>query len=229
MDTTSGSEGPNEYAWADPYLPQNGSTAGQTSFEPLKPDPIPPFNADETEELKEIFDLDGYYSDTTPKPDDTSTAMEIDPQSPSCNSCNGYNTLQQTNAGSHTPSHSSHCASTAVWAAPTTTARGTVSRTPSHDSLDYLSDPLSNAELATLARLTDAQMQSFLASRSGGSAARTQDPPTVYHTRQLTQKTAAEELTATALGVLEKRMVKELGTSKAAVIDTLRSYPPKRR
>ena len=226
MDTTPDSEVPNTYAWADPYLSQHGSTAGQTSFKPLKPHSIPPFNADETEELKEIFDLDGYYSDTTLEPDDTSTAMVLDTPQPSCDA---YHTLYQTNEGSPTPSRRSRHASTAPWAAPTAPARDTVSRSPSHDSRNYLSDPLSDAELGTLARLTDAQMQSFLASRSGGSAARTQNPPTVHHTRQLTQKTAAEELTATALGVLEKRMVKELGTSKAAVIDTLRSYPPGRR
>jgi hypothetical protein len=105
----SGLKEADTLAWVGSNLPPNGNTAGQTTFETSNPDqsqtPRPAGDLD----FEAMFDADRYYRSPTRELDDTSTATDVDPPYPACNS---YNITHQTIKESSTSSRRSQPAST---------------------------------------------------------------------------------------------------------------------
>jgi hypothetical protein len=183
----SGKKEPDHLAWALKYLPLDGSgsTAGQTIPE-LSDSNHTPSHDHADVDIEAMFNMDDYYRIPHPGPDNTYTAMDIDPQTPPCSDSDCYH---QTIRGSPTPSHMSHPASTAALEAFATSNRSATARSPSPVSSEGLDNPRSDTDLEDLV-LADPEMRSFLAERLEKKAARigetrtagTEHPAAVHRT-----------------------------------------------
>jgi hypothetical protein len=98
-------------------------------------------------------------------------------------------------------------------------------RSPNHDSSDELESPLTESQLKQLAKLTDPQMKSFLASRQANSRPNSNSPgTTVRRTRGATAKEASARLDKATSGVMSRQMVKDLGISEKGVREFISNY-----
>jgi hypothetical protein len=181
-----------------------------------------------------VEDNEYYYRNPSPEPDNTFTAMRVDPQIPSCD---GYNngSHNPTIEGTRTSSHRRGSTSMTAPEASINPNRGSVSRSPSQASSDSL-DELPDDDLEHLAERAGPEIRSLLASlreetaslRGKNRTTGTKRPSTIHRTRQLSEEESLTRLTNAAMAAGKRRMVKELGIPEEDLQALIGSLSPVR-